>query len=196
MSSSDCDIKTEPLTDVVTSESYNNPSPIPIVDISTNEVIINKDNPSDENSQKIFQFFVDKGLTEAQAAGFAGNAEQESNSNPKIIQGGAIATEDYILISGRGFGLFQWSNRDRQRGLEKLAKSTGRKITDMSLQLDWAWFELQNGYSGALAKIKTTNTPTDAAVMVHDYYVKSNDSRNKVIVSRGGKAERIFSDQE
>lgn len=158
-------------------------------DAAAAEVI---DSPND-NLQKVIDFFSSKGeLTPKQVAGIAGNAKVESGLDPAKIQGGAIAPKGYKPVPGVGFGLFQWTDGERQRCLAELARLTGRDITDLYLQLDFAWSELQSGYAGALSRVKLAKTPEDAAVYFHDHYLGSGDSRKRVIVSRGGNAEEIY----
>lgn len=45
-----------------------------------------------DNLQTILKYFTGKGLTLAQATGFAGNMKQESGFDPAIIQGGRTCT--------------------------------------------------------------------------------------------------------
>jgi hypothetical protein len=180
-------------------ESITNDSlGVPGVNTNNYENTANETSQSDSDGLRriILQYFIDKGLTVAQASGIVGNIEQESGLNPKKIQGGAIATKNYKLIPGRGFGFVQWTVGNRQKGLVELAKSMGCEITDPYLQLDYIWLELHTGYGDALLKLERTTTPTEAAVVFHDYYLRSNDSRQRVIASRGGNAERIYRSRE
>ena len=108
------------------------------IDESLNDIIIlGKDSCTsggasslvgNDNLEKILRFYVGKGLSLAQAAGIAGNFKAESGFNPAVIQGGAIAPDDYTPVNGVGFGLAQWTFTSRQQPLVELAKSTNRKI--------------------------------------------------------------------
>jgi Phage tail lysozyme len=60
-----------------------------------------------DNIEKVLNYFMAKGLTLAQAAGFVGNMMQESGVDPRKIQGGAIADDSYQMQNGVGFGLIQ-----------------------------------------------------------------------------------------
>lgn len=137
--------------------------------------LIGSDNPS-----KIFNYFVNKGLTPAQAAGFLGNLQAESGFNPSIEEGGRIVDENYNPINGVGFGLVQWTFDARQLPLEAYAKETNRKINDLSLQLDYIWKEitdpaLKTGqhWENTLENLKKTSTPIEAATAVHYDYERS-----------------------
>lgn len=125
----------------------------------------------DDNVETILRYFTGKGFSLAAAAGFVGNMTAESSLNPKVIQGGAIADDNYIPENGKGFGLVQWTYTSRQRPLVELAKSTDRPVTDLSLQLDYVWKELNGGYKSTLnALIKDYGSPLtakQAAIIIH-----------------------------
>lgn len=124
-----------------------------------------------ENVEKVLKYFTGKGLSLAAAAGFVGNMTQESSMNPKIIQGGGTASDDYIPVSGVGFGLIQWTYSSRQKPLVELAKSTNRKITDINLQLDYIWKELNSTYKSTLTALtkaySSPLTPAQATIIIH-----------------------------
>lgn len=149
-----------------------------------------------DNTEKILKFFMSKGLSLAQAAGFVGNMMQESGLNPAIIQGGAIADDSYKPQDGVGFGLVQWTFTSRQQPLVDLAKEKNKKITDLDLQLEYVWKEVNAGYKGTLEALKKTQDPVEAAVIVHGPpspgYEASADSPDKVREVRGGNAKKVY----
>lgn len=149
-----------------------------------------------ENLEDILKYFTGKGLTLAQAAGIAGNMQQESGLDPTIIQGGAKAPPDYKPVDKVGFGLVQWTRTSRQKPLVDLAKSSGRKITDITLQLDNVWRELSGPYKHTLQALVKTNDPVKAAVIVHGPpwpgYEASGDKPADVPIVRGGNATRFY----
>jgi hypothetical protein len=145
-----------------------------------------------DNEEIIFKYLVSKGLTAAQAAGILGNMQQESTFNPAKIEGGAIAPDTYTPVNGTGFGLIQWTYTDRQQPLIDLAKSSNRKITDINLQLDYMWQELTGKWQHALAAIKATNTPVEAAVATEATYEISGDTDAFVVSVRGGNATAAY----
>ena len=159
------------------------------------------DNPTDVNSgplagnsnaEKAWLFLGSKGLTAEQIAGILGNLRAESGMDPAIIQGGAIAGANYTPVNGVGFGLAQWTFTARQAPLVALAQSTGRPITDLSLQLDYLWQELNGSHSYALASLKTATTPEQAAYIFHRDFEGSADSEAQVIANRGGGARLLY----
>ena len=145
-----------------------------------------------DNLEKILRYYVGKGLTLVQASGIAGNFSRESSFNPAMIQGGAIAADNYKLVEGTGFGIAQWTPSGRQKGLVELSTSSNRKITDLTLQLDYSWQELGGGYAAALTNIKQSTTPDNAAYFFHRYYEASSDTEAMVRANRGSDALQIY----
>lgn len=120
-----------------------------------------------DNAQKIFNYFIGKGLTPIQAAGIMGNLQAESGFKPDIIQGGATAPPDYVPKNGVGFGLAQWTFTGRQQPLVDLAKSQGKPVTDLGLQLDFLWQELNSGFkTSVLDPLKASTTLEEATYLV------------------------------
>lgn len=148
----------------------------------------------DSNQEKALRYLIGKGLTLAQAAGAVGNLTAESRMMPARIQGAGtkLADDNYTLEEGVGFGIAQWTSGGRQQGLVKLSESTNKKITDLSLQLDYLWKELSGSYSGVLSKLKSADDPVDAAIIFHDGYEKSADSDETVKNVRGGIAKQLY----
>ena len=163
-----------------------------------------------KNAEVILRYLTGKGMTLAQAAGFVGNMKQESGLNPAIIQGGGIADSSYTPVNEVGFGLVQWTFSTRQGPLVELATSTGRPITDINLQLDYVWQEINGGWKSTLQALAANPsvTPTEAAAIVHGNtnfgsdprftnaprlgYEASADSADTVYRVRGGNAEYFY----
>jgi len=167
-----------------------------------------------DNLEKILNFFMRKGLNLAQASGIVGNMMIESRLEPAIIQGGEMAPPGYLPKSGIGFGLVQWTSKNRQDNMvihilgankarevgiavpndKQTWAGLGVDITDLSGQLDFTWEELSGDYSQTLTALKATDDPVQAAVIVHDGYERSADSPAKVISHRGGNSKKIYDD--
>lgn len=146
----------------------------------------------DSNAQKIWIYLGNKGLTAEQIAGVMGNLKQESGFDPAIIQGGAIAPPNYSPVNSVGFGIAQWTFTSRQAPLVALAQSTNRPVTDLALQLDYLWQELNTTHAHALASLKGATTPEDAAYVFHRDFEGSADSPTTVALVRGGNARMIY----
>jgi hypothetical protein len=109
-------------------------------------------------------YFVDKGLTNFQAAGIVGNLDQESGVDPSAVQYGG----------GPGRGIAQWSVGDRWDTSSNdnavwYAGKTGQNVWSLQLQLDFIWYELTNkgyGYSA----LKASTNVTDATTVFQDQF--------------------------
>lgn len=118
-----------------------------VVDPST--VYIN----ADDNASAIMGTLMANGYSEQSAAAIIGNMYAESGLNPRILQGGAIVSEDFRAYDNGsktysgGFGLVQWDFWSRVEGLQNYADSHGYPVTSMQAQVGWAIEELpQYGY--------------------------------------------------
>jgi hypothetical protein len=106
-----------------------------------------------DNAEKAMNYFQDKGLTKAQAAGIVGNLDHEAPGvNPNQHQYGG----------GPGFGIAQWEG-SRKREERQFAKEQGKPANDLKTQLDFAWKELNTTHSRALAGVERSHTPSQAA---------------------------------
>lgn len=181
-----------------------------------------------ENIETFLRTFTAKGFSLAAAAGMAGNIKQESSFNPAVIQGGGIADNDYVPEDGVGFGLAQWTFGgrgaagtppyiDRQGALIAFAKSKGAEITDLTMQLEFIWQEMQaEGYIDMMTKLDSEKTdPVRAAIVFHGLtpnieregdgmnptfkaagagygFERSGDTSNEVVTNRGGAAKGYY----
>lgn len=109
-------------------------------------------------AQRIFNFLIEKGYSEAMAAGACGNFWHESG-------GFKVDVEEYS--GGGGYGIAQWT-RERRTALERYAASKGKAASDLEVQLEYLWSELSgsynakmNGVISARANGQTTATITN-----------------------------------
>lgn len=97
-----------------------------------------------DNLEKIFQFYLSKGLTKEQAAGIAGNAQAESGANPESV-------------SPSGYrGLFQWDKNNRWPRLETWAQEKGLDPLSLEAQLEFSWEEATERGNDTGIKEQTT----------------------------------------
>ena len=169
---------------------------------------------ANDNAEAMMKYFTTKGLSLAAAAGILGNLNAESRLNPAIIQGGRIADDSYNPVNGtKGFGLAQWTSKGRQENLVNFAKSKNAKITDLNMQLDFIWKELNESYTKVLPRLNEVKTdPVAAAIIFHGMtpniknegsgmvfkvrevnpptpgYESSGDTSKQVVDNRGGAA--------
>lgn len=89
---------------------------------------------SSSNKANIWAYFKRKGASDEATAGIIGNLMAESSCDPTAIE----------KPSGLGHGIAQWT-RGRWDNLQKIAKSKGVDWTDLGLQLELLWSEINGG---------------------------------------------------
>ena len=102
---------------------------------------------SNNSSNYIVQYFVNKGLTLNQAKGIYGNLMQESGGNIKAISGDGHYS----------YGIAQWTGKRKS----KLFSMYGNNPS-LDNQLDFLWWELNNTEKASLEALKNTNTVDEA----------------------------------
>ena len=65
-----------------------------------------------------------------------------------------------------GYGLCQWTSPGRKAGLYDLAKSKGKSIADINIQLEWLLTELANSYPTVLRTLKNAKSVQEASDIV------------------------------
>lgn len=102
---------------------------------------------SNNSSNYIIQYFVNKGLTLNQAKGIYGNIMQESRGNIK-----AMSSDGH-----NSYGIAQWTGKRKS----KLFSMYGTRPS-LDNQLDFLWWELNNTEKPSLEALKNTNTVEEA----------------------------------
>lgn len=123
-------------------KSYN---PKTIEDSEVEEIIAEDDENVNYNvsqgtvasAREIYEYLISKGFTPESACGILGNIEQES---------GFLTS----ATNGTHFGLCQWGG-ERFAALSELATDRSKKWTDLQVQLDFLWSELE----GVKSSVKT-----------------------------------------
>jgi murein DD-endopeptidase MepM/ murein hydrolase activator NlpD/LAS superfamily LD-carboxypeptidase LdcB len=129
----------------------------PFVDISnTKPIKISEGELS--NSKDIIDFLKEKGLSDEQASGIAGNLFIESRFKT-----------DALGDNGTSFGLAQW-HADRWDNLKEFVRDNDYDINSMNGQLEFLWYELKNKYSSVLDELRKTYTPADSATVFASKY--------------------------
>lgn len=136
----------------------------PIVEKETSRYSRMKDYASNKNPlNTVMNFFINKGLTAAQAAGFAGNFLAESELSPTAIN----QSEKKKGYKGYGRGIAQWSN-DR---VKQFKQYIGKNVEDSSLeeQLEFVWHEVQQRPE-LLRQLQAATNSSAAADIVYRGY--------------------------
>lgn len=162
---------------------------------TTNKSQVSKDiDPRD-----IWDFFISKGLNSYAVAGLMGNLHAESALKPNNLQNSysrklSMSDEEYtaavdngsysnFIRDSAGYGLAQWTYWSRKEGLYNFAKSKNVSISDLEMQLEYLWKELQ-GYSNVMAVLRKTNSIRDAAQAVLTGYEKPADQSGAALEKR------------
>lgn len=103
-----------------------------------------------KGKEKVWKFLKAKGMSDDQAAAIMGNLEQESGLDPTAVNGESGA-----------FGIAQWMG-SRKAGLDAFAKKEGKKNTDLDVQLDYLWQEMQGSEKQNLGRFNKANSIGDA----------------------------------
>ncbi|BCJ29253.1 phage tail tip lysozyme [Actinocatenispora sera] len=116
-----------------------------------------------QNEQAAFNYFVAKGLTAQQSAGIIGNLDQESGMDPTIWEYGG----------GPGRGIAQWSaggRWDTDPGDNVAEFAAGGNVYDLTLQLNFIWFELTSFPGYGLGDLQAAGTIDDAVLAFQNKY--------------------------
>ena len=121
-----------------------------------------------DNTQKAFNFFLQKGLSVTQTAAVVGNLMNESHLDPTILQkGGNSQNPNDAGTSGSdGWGIAQWSPGGKVIGLAQSYNISGN-IYELGPQLELVWAEMSGPKAIA---------PTGYKDIVHDPVFSSPSS--------------------
>lgn len=154
------------------------------------------------NEDKVYNYFIGKGLTPAQAAGIMGNMQTESGFEPERLQGvydkqvpAAQAYPTQGDVAHTGWGLVQWTPYTK---IINPTQAAGRDPNDLGTQLDFLWGQLYGKAGdlgmtspelGAGTDLKQQSTPETASDSFGTNYERfSTDSGG----TRAGYARAIY----
>lgn len=158
--------------------------------------------------QRMWSFFKAKGLNDFGIAGLMGNLRAESGLNPKNLQNSYQNkighTDETYTISvdngsytnfvhdSAGYGLAQWTFWSRKQNLLNFAKSTGKSIGDLDMQMEFAYKELSEGYKTVLNALKNAKSVLDASNAVLLHYEKPADQSSAVQARRARYGQEYY----
>lgn len=125
-------------------------------------------------AEKVWSYFINKGLTKEQTAGIMGNVYQESSISPTDWQtpGGTIDAIKNSRKDAHAWGLFQWDGDRRYlittdvHGLTTESGVIGKLLTTNNPNLAATAIYLDTKYSGPGAKI--TGNTTDGFILTDE----------------------------
>lgn len=160
------------------------------------------------NEKHIWEKLISAGMTAAGVAGLMGNLKAESNLEPKNLQNtyerklgyndasytSAVDNGTYgnFIHDAAGYGLAQWTYSTRKGKLLAFAKSCGKSVGDLDMQLDFLVKELQEDYLTVWNVLTTTTSVRGASDDVLLKFERPADTSERVRSLRGGFGEQFF----
>lgn len=155
----------------------------------------------------IWNFFKGKGLNDFAVAGIMGNLEAESGLRSNNLQNGyeqllnhtdasytkAVDNGSYknFVKDKAGYGLAQWTYYTRKQSLLDYAKSVGKSIGDLDMQLAFMWKEMQ-GYKAVMNVLKGATSVLEASNVILLQYEKPADQSEIVQNKRARYGQSYF----
>lgn len=159
------------------------------------------------NSSTIWKFLKNKGLNNYAVAGIMGNLYAESALNPKNLQNSyerklgysndsytkAVDDGSYVnfVKDSAGYGLAQWTYYTRKQNLLKYAKSKGRSIGDLNIQLEFMWTEIQSSES-IMNILKKATSISQASDIILTEYERPADQSTAVRLKRAQYGQTYY----
>lgn len=156
------------------------------------------------NEEKIWNYLKSKGLNDYGCAGMMGNLYAESALQPNNVQNGMGFEDNTYTLSvdngtysrfvndSVGYGLAQWTYWSRKQNLLNYAKSVGKSIGDLEMQLDFLMKELAESYKSVLNTLKTATTVVDASNDVLLKFERPADMGVKIQDRRAGYGQKYY----
>lgn len=160
--------------------------------------------------QSIYNKCLALGMTKAGAAGATANILHESGGRCNNIEDTqnaklGISDDEYVrqvdagirdfLAPAGGFGLCQWTSRDRRERLYRWIKQHGASISDEKLQYQYMAKEMRETplYQHTWLVLTTTDSPYEAGyVMCKEFEIPANTEATAR--ARGNEAIRIYNE--
>ena len=163
------------------------------------------------NEKVIWDFLMGKTKNAFGTAAIMGNLMAESSLNPRCATGlkktGYSNVSQYILASDDGahefsndgvaFGLVQWCFHTRKEGLLEYAKSTGRSVGHLKMQLEYLVKEMSERYKtawSAACNAKTIRQASDVIMLQYEKPATTTEAAKKKRADYGQKILDMFTE--
>lgn len=156
----------------------------------------------------IWDYFINKGLSEYGCAGLMGNLYAESALNPCNLQGAynkkfnmsdeeytaAVDSGEYqdFIRDSAGYGLAQWTYWTRKRNLYNYAKDCGKSIGDLEMQLDFLYKELTENHKSVWSTLQSATSVLEASNMVLFNFEKPANQDESVQQERASFGQKFL----
>lgn len=164
--------------------------------------------PVDDPEKTIWLYLMGKIGNAFGVAGLMGNLFAESGLRANNLQNSfektlGLSDDNYTLAvdSGAygnfvndkaGYGLAQWTFWCRKQELLDFAKSQGKSIGDLQMQLDFLWKELKDSYPAVLTVLREAEKIKEASDAVLLWYERSADTSDAVQEKRVGYGQGYY----
>lgn len=171
---------------------------------------VSQENTEDvgDTEKAIWDFLYGKIGNACGAAGLMGNLYAESALKPTNLQDSfekslglsdaaytaAVDDGSYgnFVHDSAGYGLAQWTYWSRKQALLSFARAAGKSIGDLSMQLDFLWKEISEGYPALLSALHTAPSVTAASTAVLTQYERPADQGESAQKRRAGYGEKFY----
>lgn len=160
-----------------------------------------------DNEKTIWNSLKARGLSDFAVAGIMGNLYAESALRPNNLQNtyekslgmtddeytAAVDNGSYgnFVKDSAGYGLAQWTFWSRKQGLLDYAKSVGKSIGDLGMQLDYLWSEIQ-GYKAVMSACQTATSVKEVSDVVLTVYEAPADQSDAVKTKRASYGQKYY----
>ena len=162
-----------------------------------------------ENAEYIWKWLWERIGNDYGVAGLMGNLCAESGLNPENLQNSyerllgmtdreytdavdnGTYSEEQFCTDQAGYGLAQWTHRDRKRGLYNAAKKTGASIGNLDMQLGYLWQELGQ-YKSVMNTLLTAQSIREASDAVMLKYEIPADTSEDNRASRADLGQMYY----
>ena len=160
------------------------------------------------NEKTIWDYLYQSTGTAIGTAAIMGNLMAESSLNPRnatnLKKTGYTTVDQYILATDDGvhdfahdgvaFGLVQWCYWSRKQGLLDYAKSTGRSIGHLQMQLEYILVEMSNYKTAwnAVMNAKDVRTASDIVMMKYENPATKTEAAKQKRAAYGQKFLEMF----
>jgi hypothetical protein len=143
------------------------------------------------------------GMTPAGAAGATANIGPESEGNPRNVEDRSGINDDRYteMVDNRtygnfttdayGYGLCQWTSRNRKKELLDYAQGHGVSIGDASMQFQFMAREMRASYTYVWSTLTHTADPYEAGYVMCKFYEIPADTERQAQY-RGNQARGIY----
>lgn len=159
------------------------------------------------NEEKIWKFLKSKGFTDFGVAGLMGNLYAESGLSPINLQNSyekklnftdqsytqAVDNGSYtnFVKDAAGYGLAQWTYWSRKQNLLNYARSVGKSIGDLDMQLEFLCKEL-SGYSAVWKTLQSAKSVFEASNAVLLQYERPANQSEAVQNKRASYGQAYY----